>query len=78
VKTEEMKSMAEKIMLNLKLEMLNPLLQVQMLFFSMKSMRKRLKDNVYCKCNLHSSVSIEGGPAFSVNRPFSKSTHTGK
>jgi hypothetical protein len=27
VKTEEMKSMAEKIMLNLKLEMLNPLLQ---------------------------------------------------
>jgi hypothetical protein len=32
VKTEEMKSMAEKIMLNLKLEMLNPLLQVQMLF----------------------------------------------
>jgi hypothetical protein len=36
------------------------------------------EDGVYCKCNLHSSVSIEGGPAFSVNRPVSKSTHTGK
>jgi hypothetical protein len=36
------------------------------------------EDGVYCKCNVHSSVSIEGGPAFSVNRPFFKSTHTGK
>ena len=36
------------------------------------------KDGVYCKCNIHSSVSIEGGPAFSVNRPFFKSTHTRK
>ena len=35
-------------------------------------------DGVYCKCNLHSYVSIEGGPAFSVNRPFFKSKHTGK
>ena len=35
-------------------------------------------DGVYCKCNLHNFVSIEGGPAFPVNRPFSKSTHTGK
>ena len=35
------------------------------------------KDGVYYKCNIHSFVSIKGGPAFSVNRPFSKSTHTG-
>jgi hypothetical protein len=25
-------------------------------------------NGVYCKCNIRSSVSIEGGPAFSVNR----------
>ena len=32
------------------------------------------EDGVYCKCNVYSSVSIEGGPAFVVNIP-AQSTH---
>jgi hypothetical protein len=60
--------------------MLNPLLQsneMLFLFYEINEKTTESSNNVYCKCNIHSSVSIEGGPAFSVNRLFSKSMHIG-